>query len=138
MIKSVAFGLAVLAGLTAAGPILAQTAIVEARLESAVDVSPPLKPGEVTIDAMWRQTFRIEKVLYGTFSDATVKNIEFSAERIPGHEYLLLIDKSGGKRVVVWWDTAEEGLCLESGTAKKYGIETAVASLRRDYPCTDK
>ena len=95
-------------------------------------------PANVELDAVWLRTFRIEKVLYGAFADAKVQSAIWSAEPIPDNEYLIVIDDASGKPELVWEDLVEDGLCLDPKTSKKYGLETALPALQRDYPCTNE
>lgn len=118
-----------------ASPASAAAAFVQARLVHIKDVSAPLSAGEVTIDATWKRTFRIERVLIGRFPGAIVQDVHFSGQPKLGLKYYLLINNVHAKSEITWSGLAGSGICIEPEVIKQYFSEDAIMALQRNAPC---
>src|SRR5205823_14931582 len=114
---------------------IAGPSFVLARLEKAEEVHVPVRPGEIRIDAYWMKTFRVKRVLIGTYSRMTFQEFWFSGQPILGLDSNLLLDGSGPKPKILWDGPASEGICIEPDVAKRYSIVSAIEDLRRAAPC---
>jgi hypothetical protein len=118
---------------TAASP---GAAFVLARLVSVEDVTPPTHA--ITVDGTYRLTFRPEKVLVGRDAEEQVTETVTSARPVPGVDYYLLVDKVNGQLRVSWSSVSANGICMDVGTADRYGLWSSIRDLERQYPCKQK
>lgn len=114
--------------------------LIEARLTGVQDVTrQPGVPcicddqGNVMFDGSYRLTFSPIRTLAGAefFSPVTVD--QASARPIAGYRYLILLERSGDKTVVLWRGLRKFGLCAEDEYIAKYGL----AKMAKRFRCRD-
>jgi hypothetical protein len=111
-------------------------ALVQARLVRVEQGGLAPNGGDVNFSIAFRLTFRISKVLAGSYPNAIIVTTAYRGSMpVEGHEYFLLIAHHANGDEVVWFEPSMTGLCISESQAGDYGLVKQLRSLQHRYPC---